>query len=313
MLPVRYARSLCPARVPLVIDVPRAVKHVYSGRMPTLCLAIKASDWDRVLFPGSIVLCMDSLGSNDFTSTEHVRKIEWLPHGFIALVAGPISTARELADAIRHQMQAGVSGVAQLLHQTRTAVGMMKQRFADAYLGARLGIGYRKFQSTGSRSFPEDLYRQTAWEISAHRLEVELIVAGFLPGENQSREPVIVKLSEEQVTTCDTFAAIGSGAVLAQASLMQRDYSSISTVEYATYLAYEAKRLGERAPSVGRDTYITVMVDGANGSKLRDLLQDQLPKLENLFKQFGPQPITDAKVMQLPPNAWSPGAGSDLQ
>ena len=282
--------------------------------MPTLCLAIKASDWDRLRFPGSIVLCMDSLGSNNFTSTEHVRKIEWLPHGFIALVAGPVSTARELADVIREQMQAGVSGAAQLLQKMRIAISVMKHRFADAYVGARLGIDYRKFQKTGREAFPDDLYRQTAWDVSTHRLGVELIVAGFVPRQDQEREPVIVKLSEEEeVTTCDAFATIGSGSLLAQASLMQRDYSSISTIEYATYLAYEAKRLGERAPGVGRETSIMVMVDGPNGPGFKELLRDQLSTLEELFKQFGPQPITDTKVMQLPQNAWYPEGGSDPQ
>ena len=309
MLPALYARPLCPARV--FPPIPRPVKHVYSERMPTLCLAIKASDWDHLRLPGSIVLCMDSLGSNDFTSTEHVRKIEWLPHGFIALVAGPVSTARELADAIREQMQAGVSGVAQLLQKMRIAISVMKHRFADAHVGARLGIDYRKFQKTGRQALPDDLYRQTAWDISAHRLEVELIVAGFLPGQDQEREPVIVKLSEEEVTTCDTFAAIGSGALLANASLMQRDYSSIATIEYATYLAYEAKRLGERAPGVGRETNIMVMVDGPSGSTFRELFRDQLATLETLFKRFGPQPITDTNIMRLPPNAWHPEDGSD--
>ena len=314
MLPARYLPPLCPARVLPVISVPRPVKHMYSGRMPTLCLAIKASDWDHLRIPGSVVLCMDSLGSNDFTSTERVRKIEWLPHGFIALVAGPISTARELADIVRDQMQAGVSGVAPLLQQIRTAVSVMKHRFADAHVGARLGMDYRKFQRTGRQALPDDLYRQIAWDISGQRLEVELIVAGFVPGQYSDREPVVVKLSAEQVVTCDTFAAIGSGALLAEASLMQRDYSSIATIEYATYLAYEAKRLGERAPGVGRETNIMVMVDGPNGPRYKELFRDQLSTtLENLFKRFGPQPITDTKVMQLPQNAWHPEAGSDHQ
>ncbi len=193
------------------------------------------------------------------------------------------------------------------------SVAAMKHRFADAYVGARLGLSYTEFQSTGRQGFPDDLYRQIAWDVSSHRLDVELIVAGFLPGRHQDREPVIVKLSGEEVNICDTFAAIGSGALLANASLMQRDYSSIATIEYATYLAYEAKRLGERAPGVGRETSIMVMVDGPDGSTFRELFRDQIATLESLFGRFGPQPITDTRVMQLPQNAWYPEAGSDPQ
>ncbi len=166
-------------------------------------------------------------------------------------------------------------------------------------------MSYLEFQRHGKQSLPEDLHRETAWEIRNHCLEVELILAGFIAEPAGEPEALILKLSGERVSRCDSFAAIGSGAFLAEASLMQRNYIAIAGVPYATYLAYEAKRLGERAPGVGKETGIVALVHHQqHGVVLNFFVPEKIPLLEKEFRRFGPQRLTASKLKPLPQDAW---------
>jgi len=288
--------------------VPRPLKQVYANRAMTLCIALKATDWNAGTepLPPALVLCTDSLGSTDFSSTETISKTEMLPHGFVALLAGPISTARELVEILREQMGAGLVGTVHLIEQIRRCLTIYKHRFAEAHIGARLGMSYREFREQGEQGLPADLYRQTAWEVRDHYLGVALIVAGFATEPQYGgREAVIIKLdTDDRVSVCDAFAAIGSGALLAEANLMQRDYLSMAPVELATYIAYESKRLGERAPGVGKQTGIMAILDRPGGAIVDAFMADNLPLLDREFKRFGPQPLTVRKLRPLPTDVW---------
>lgn len=266
----------------------------------TLCIAIKAVDWEIQGEPHqALVLCADSLGSTDYSSTEYVSKLGSLPHGFVGMIAGPISTAREMLTIVHQQMQAPLRNIPVLVKRLRRSLRIQKSRFADEHVGAQLGISYSEFRKSGKSAFPDDLHRETAWEIRNHRSGIELLVCGFIDGV-----ATIVKLTEDHVTVCEKYAAIGAGAFLAEADLMQRDYLDFAGVDYATYLAYEAKRLGERAPGVGRATGLVALLNGQSGVTMDIFNVEQLPLLERKFKRFGPQPLSADKLKRLPRDAW---------
>ena len=275
----------------------------------TLCLALKALDWDfgSSPLPEAIVLCSDSLGSNDFSSTENVSKFETLPQGFGAMLAGQVATARELLQVVREKIEDGpIHRITDLLDRLRQSVRQQKQRFAEEHIGARLGISYREFRQNGRSAFSDDLFRETSWEIRNHRLEAELLIAGFIKGR-----ATIVKLSAEQVTVCDSYGAIGSGALLAEASLMQRDYLPMGGVDYAAYIAFEAKRMSERAPGVGRQTGLMALRSRPSGDTILDIYPpDFMSILDADFKRFAPRPLAARKLTPIRGH-WFRVIGSD--
>ncbi len=155
----------------------------------------------------------------------------------------------------------------------RAGIGKYKRSFAEAHIQSRLGISYEEFQEHGSSSFPEDICRELSWEIKNHYSQAELIVTGFV-----GNAPIIVKVSGDSAWECDSFAVIGSGTGIAEASLYHRDQSFFTKLDRSIYQVYEAKRLAEKAPSVGRMTVLyavapgemrAMYVEGFRGSEAR--------------------------------------------
>src|SRR5207249_4514755 len=106
-------------------------------------------------------------------------------------------------------------------------------------------------------SLPDDLYREIFWEIKTHYSQAELIVAGFV-----GDAPLIVKVASDSVWECDDFADVGSGTGIGEASLFHREQNFLHPLELTLYHVYEAKRLAEKAPSVGKRTKLFVARSG---------------------------------------------------
>ena len=86
------------------------------------------------------------------------------------------------------------------------------------------------------------------------KTDVQLLVCGFV-----SRMPKIVFVSSDYVDTHPAFMAIGSGAQVADAMLRWRNPTEHTPIEEAIYYVYEAKRMGEMSPHVGKETHISVL------------------------------------------------------
>jgi hypothetical protein len=276
----------------------------YASPTVTVCIAAKALApgpirADEGDFHSAIVLCMDMMGSTDYSSAENTAKHCFLPHGFTALISGTVPVAREFSAIVSEELQRCAVDLSEIIARLRRSMTIQKQRHADEHLGARVGMSYADFQETGGKALPEDLYRDLAWEIRNQFLEIELIVAGFV-----GHQSVIIKLSGEKVMICDHYAVIGSGTLIAEASLLHREHSELCRVDLATYRAYEAKRLSERALGVGRATSIMALHDSEAGTMLDLFHQERLPLLEQEFQRFGPKPVSVNNLAPLPEDAY---------
>ena len=93
---IHEQKRLAPRHPPL--RKPPNIKQVYP--IPSdmsVCIAARSI----ITLDRPLVLCMDMLASTDFNSAEITFKWHMLSHGFRALLAGPIPTAREMADCCR--------------------------------------------------------------------------------------------------------------------------------------------------------------------------------------------------------------------
>ncbi len=98
------------------------------------------------------------------------------------------------------------------------------------------------------------------------------------------------------------FAAIGDGADLAMSILYRKPLVRSWAIADAIYLAYEAKRMAENCPTVGRETDLAVMLPG------RDtyfLTEEAVSRLETIYKSKEPPSLSkvEADTIQalLPP------------
>lgn len=162
----------------------------------------------------------------------------------------------------------------------------VKKRRIEQLLRMKLGMSFDDFCTKGSQAIPAELYGATWREIEALRLECEIIVAGFV----DKKHPALYSYDDQnEMQLSDHFVAIGSGAWIAKAALYQRRCRETAPLEEVLYCVYEAKKLSEIAPGVGRATNIGVTAWGSSITE-RMLPLTNEPKaikvLDNYYRQF---------------------------
>jgi hypothetical protein len=276
----------------------------------TICIAAStqvtmiAADTAWINADPAIVLCTDLQGSSDSSGAETLIKTEPMPFGFAALIAGPSSDAREFVEAIRGVLEEtplSEDRPYKNLRLLRKAVARYRRRCSEAHIGVALGISYTDFRTNGKTQLPDDLYASLSWEVRNHRSGVEVLLAGFLkakvsfPGITPGLMymPVIYKISEDHVWVCDHFGVIGSGTSIGESSLYCREHTTVNGLDRTLYNVYEAKRLSEKAPGVGRKTSLSILRPPAGDGVLpwEIIRQGGIDLLESQFQRYGPQPI----------------------
>jgi hypothetical protein len=237
--------------------------------------------------------------STEWTGAEHGYKIADLPHNFMALTAGPVDRIKELVDLYRKSMtEVTPFTKADALECFRKPFGEMKRRFAEAHLQARLGIGYDEFRREGQNQLPPDLFSELFRDIHGFTSGVELIIMGHfgdphLVGQvllDPAHGPAIYRVSGDTVSEVDHFACIGAGAVIAESSLYYREQGAHNSLDETLYAVYEAKRLGEKAPGVGKKTTMGILQwSRTHGFTMLVLLGTE--KFESHFIRLSPQKI----------------------
>src|SRR5207302_1259127 len=119
-------------------------------------------------------------------------------------------------------------------------IGLYKADFANSLIQATLGMSYEEFKDKGKTLLPPKLYGSLLTDIRAHRSGAELIIAGFAQTEHVVT-PVLFKISWDTVAWCRHFAVIGTGTILAEASLFNRSQNTEYQLGPTLYHVYEAK------------------------------------------------------------------------
>jgi hypothetical protein len=201
-----------------------------------------------------IVFCADALVGDDYSVLETAFKAELdIARGVIALCSGP-------------------------LDQIEDVVAIYKRRFSERppkiqEYKEELAVGYREFKDSLTR---RGIKRPTA----------ELIIGGFIEGE-----PKIAHVGPQGIYACPYFYAIGTGAVIADAMLRWRHPGRFSDLYGTMYFVYEAKRMSEASPFVGKSiTHLFIGSSASDGNmSLEQISGKRLKLLEKDFKRFGPR------------------------
>jgi hypothetical protein len=261
-----------------------------------------------------IVVAFDMKVSNDLTSSENAFKMEKLGRLWWALIAGDVSTARELGGVYRrylaiHEHEIDQDNVLEHLHiPAESFLDLLRDRLCKEMTS----LNYHDFHLVADH-FPESV----TWSLVNMRPEVELLIVGYVGGT--SLEPRhrlrLFKYSRGLVFSCDNHAAIGSGTAIAEAALAQRDHSELWNLPRTVYVVYEAQRLGQRAPGVGEHMRLEVfdvlrrpdhsaLPPTDEGAFIYGVpaSQEFFSTLEDWYGQFGLHDV-DLKI-KLPPDAF---------
>jgi 20S proteasome alpha/beta subunit len=197
----------------------------------TVCIAAVCSDGSG---KPCIVLCSDTrLDLGDIGSTSTAIKLDVLGHGWCVQMAGGWSNVCHWKDHLKRRVQtakeANLEQISRCLKES--AEYFSKSAFCES---------------------------DTTYE---------LLLSGFPVGN-----PVILSASLRPSTNgghslstamSGTFACIGSGNLVASTLLSARECHSSMSIEYVSYLVYEAKRISEKTGAVGNMTVLMLHSQGA--------------------------------------------------
>ena len=259
------------------------VEVLFGGTRMTLCIAAACIERQKP----RIVTCIDWKASSGLGSVETFDKFQELGSGWIALMAGKASRARELTKYISAMLNSQPITPVNVQDVVTLGAAAHSRNLKEEYCLMRLGMNYDKFLEWTKDN--QTLAEPYLDQIATLKLGASVLVAGFVKNKDGSDYPVICTVNQiGEVTLENHFGAVGEGASIAVPSLYRREYDWEQTqLGKAVYQVYEAKTLAEVLDSVGGLTSIDILYpDGT----LKSLESKGYTYYGKLMKRFGPKP-----------------------
>jgi len=247
----------------------------------------------------AIVLAADKMvGSHAIESEAEIHKVLSLHKDWRVMLAGnDISPAFGIIDSVKKKLQkSGGLTVQEVEHAV--VESYREKRLADAtsqYLAPR-GLTLEAFNSVSSNVLPESLRLSLDSAIENHRLELELLVAGFDRGGQGHIFSICDFDNRGAARRFDIpgFQAIGSGSHGANYLMMYRSLSPALPIRWVLYLVLEGKYFGELASGVGPRTDLYILRHGKSSIKIKeDTVENKLIKI---CEQVEPRDLTQKHV-----------------
>jgi hypothetical protein len=268
----------------------------------TLCIAALCSADGETAATHAVVVS-DGQIETDYVGADLHYKLERLTEQWSVLCAGEeddyvdlIAEYRELLPNIEGDITA-VNAMTHLIGPPNT----LRSRHAETCTRQRLALSYPDFLKNGKVQLPEETQKAVLAEILRQRVEADLLLIGPV-----GDEVAVFNFNgdDHRITRVWDFAAIGSGDTIAQASFFQRGHDQFASIQRTLYVAFEAQKAGQAAPSVGASMQV-VLIDRAGKWKI--LNENGSEQLQNLYEHyFGPRDLnslekTPTEYMELTP------------
>jgi hypothetical protein len=273
----------------------------------TLCMAAVCYDYDAQTH--RIVFAWDKRTENEWAGGDVAFKFAWAMKNWPALVAGESSKSRELLATLRATFTNGPEDLTRvnIFDKFNEVSCAHKEKLSRRYVRQMLAVDFERFLVQGEREFPSDVRARIFHEMGQLEFGGSLLVFGFTKRTNllgaEVIEPHIVEIDRYgEVTIHPNFAAIGTGTMIAGATLYQRGQQAFTSVERTVYHMYEAARLASKsAPSVGAVEEFLVLDPPAGDYELTKLWRvgaGCLYRMGAVFGEVGPRPLTEIAELE---------------
>lgn len=251
----------------------------------TLCIAAACMEKKEP----RIVTCTDWKASTELGSSDAFDKFKKLKPGWVALLAGKSSRAKEMVAALIGVLKHTDVTSENAVTLVKRAAAAHARNLKEECCAFRFGMDYEHFQQW-CREVNPALAKPYVDELTKIKWGASLLVAGFVKDDDGDPYPLILRMAQasSEVTHEEHFGIIGEGMSVALPPLLRRDYDWEETsLGKAIYYLYEAKTLAEIIDSVGPSTSLDVLYP--NGD-LRSVTQAGYTYFDELLKKFGPKP-----------------------
>jgi hypothetical protein len=294
----------------------------------TLCLAAICDDSNDIEplapsmpdLPGSalfespkIVLCYDhEKDVEGVGSSETEDKLGFVKNGWPTLIAGTISKANDLVNVYAEYLAEHLAEINEfnLLAHLRKPTHIQKENLAEEYLRQTYAFDRDYFYGKGKRVLPETFISSVTENLARIKLDASLIICGFWQETDfctnkLSPRPFLavvddyadVSSSQEYVRLEYEFAAIGTGSYTALSTLYRREQDSTDSLARTIYNVYEANRLSEQVPGVGKE-FLTIDVLYPSG-RMVSLTKDGYEYLRKQYGKYGPRAIREKAKFEM--------------
>lgn len=216
-------------------------------------------------------------------------KLNWAGQpGWPAMLAGEVSKAEDLLATYRSVLKPKDFNRNNIFDKMNEASCAHKEKLCERHVRARLGISFDRFLTKGEHELSPETRRQVLYELQELNFGCELIILGYI----DSKHPYIFTVDGSgEVTRHQSFASIGTGSIIANATLYQRGQGFTLPIETTLYNLYEGARLARIAPGVGEIENFLI-IDHQEGGSIgaRHTNNHYLQCLEKSFAAFGPKP-----------------------
>jgi len=299
----------------------------------TLCVAAICDDRNDIEplapsvpdLPGSalfespkIVLCYDhEKDVEGVGSSETEDKLGFVRNGWPTLIAGTISKANDLLNVYAGYIAENLAEMDEfnLLDHLRKPAHIQKEKLAEEYLRQTYAFDRDYFYGKGKRVLPETFISSVTENVARIKLDASLIICGFWQETDfytnkLSPRPFLavvdeyadVSSSQEYVRLEYEFAAIGTGSYTALSTLYRREQDSTDSLARTIYNVYEANRLSEQVPGVGKE-FVSIDVLYPTG-KMESLSKEGYKYLRKQYAKYGPRAIGEKAKIEMPANCF---------
>ena len=259
----------------------------------TLCIGgiCKERDEQR------IILCADSRLELPEAGGDIGFKMDTIAEGFVAMIAGTFGPGLQMIKFLKKEFGATkFDSPVDFVDSLRGSLHRYRRRLVNDFMERKLSLDYAGFIDIGKEKLPRIFFENVIEEIGSVTTQCDMIVAGFVNGD-----PLLLQIGEDLIITEeDPFTCIGSGSSAAMVMMFKRQYRSRLRYDEALYYVYEAKRMAEVSPGVGKETHIVILRHNHSRQQGETVVitgQSGIPALEKQFERFGPQlyqPPSDA-------------------
>lgn len=262
----------------------------------TLCVAAVCQE--RAI--ERIVVATDWRAEGYVAAGEIQDKLYWIGDDVVVLIAGTITRAIELKNTIvqyferRKKKNLSPPKTADLCDLFRIPIIHFKRKLVGEYVGLKFGMSFGEFLgAVGLKQIPESVAVEAFGTMKNLTQDCSLLLCMF----DDDKHARVIEIDDDgSLEIAESFAAIGSGSLIAESVFFQREHTDNETLGASLYHVYEAMKLGSIAPGVGKDFTINVLYprDRDHPHLHGQVLNDKgMAFMESQFKKRGPKQFTN--------------------
>lgn len=231
----------------------------------------------------SVIVASDRMWTQKYLSVEFEYgepKIDNIGECCVLTTAGSVIAPTELIENSKSDIEkkkiSEISKISEVVKEHLTLE--RSKRIEDKYFKPR-GITIEEFYRSGMQSqILSDIVTRLDNLIEMYEFELEILIAGI----DEKGGHLYVVFPPGRVESMDRvgYVSIGSGTPHAESTFILNDFRRDWDIKKALYVTYEAKKLAEKAPGVGKKTDIVIM---NKNNKPRALKESTFKQLQSIF------------------------------